>query len=426
MTTTDTPIPSSPISSCLCLDEPLATSSTIYYTVELLPNIQLVDLTVFGANNPTAFSFNGSITLNAIDYTATLAVSDSNQQQRIIVVPLPKGVVDISRRTQQQTDDHVHIKIPWQGPISLDATTASLMPASIYRDIISVHCIECNQCVVTTNGQGFERVLDMPSDYWREMVDFWICHREEYKIVPKAEELLKTRSDQLLVSASRLFVHPSQLCLDKLKVVKDTNNANTHWWSLLECCACKSPLGHVRLDNDDIIEAKLDKWALSTQNKMANENNRIPPISFIRYFAVDLVELGRAHAGYRILVQEQTTKQTRLMIWVLNWSTQLLTNTLQLAMADSESTNHLPKYWEVIKLLYCKISLNTASNVTSKSLLTNWETNKQVETMTLHTKWCDALTEALDASSRALPPSRRVGFPGFTVGFLPLHPVSIK
>ena len=64
-----------------------------------------------------------------------------------------------------------------------------------------------------------------------------------------------------------------------------------------------------------IVEAKLDKWTLVVKHKVADSNDAtVTPLSFIRYFAVDLVELGRAHAGYRILVQEQGTKQIRLMV----------------------------------------------------------------------------------------------------------------
>jgi hypothetical protein len=60
---------------------------------------------------------------------------------------------------------------------------------------------------------------------------------------------------------------------------------------------------------------KLDKWALTIRNKVScSDNTHVQPYSFIQHFAIDLVELGRAHAGYRVLIQEQTTKQTRIMV----------------------------------------------------------------------------------------------------------------
>ncbi|KAI8055034.1 HECT-like ubiquitin-conjugating enzyme-binding-domain-containing protein [Syncephalis plumigaleata] len=278
--------------------------------------------------------------------------------------------------------DHIHIKIPWQAKVTTtsSATELSLIPASAYLNAIELLCHECNECIVTTNDEGFARVLDMPSTYWRELADLWICHREEYKIVPEAEALLKPRIRQLLVSTSHLFVHPDQLRMDQLQVdkasygkgikedkeeedckmdlkkalviavgVKIQDGNATSWWLPISCRACKAPLGIARLDNVDVInEVKLDKWAVTIRNNVSCDNqDYVQPCSFIQYFAIDLVELGKAHAGYRVLIQEQTTKQTRIMIWVLNWSTRLLTNTAQPVMnKQAGDTNDIVEYWE--------------------------------------------------------------------------------
>jgi hypothetical protein len=201
-----------------------ADSTMVCYTVELLSNIQLLDLTIFNGQDSAITCFDGSITLNVTDATATITVSSDNVESLYPYAhtfPLPKGSIDLACMTQQSMPDHIHIKIPWQSAtttMTSNTTEWSLMPARTYLNTIELLCHECKECIVNTNNEGFVRVLDMPSTYWRELADLWICHREEYKIVPEAEALLKPRHRQLLVSISHLFIHPSQLCMDQIQV----------------------------------------------------------------------------------------------------------------------------------------------------------------------------------------------------------------
>ncbi|RKP23277.1 HECT-like ubiquitin-conjugating enzyme-binding-domain-containing protein [Syncephalis pseudoplumigaleata] len=309
-------------------------------------------MTVFAASHQhqhaSISSFDGHIALDAADATATITVlpecDGSTLQPQTLACPLPEGVVDLSCRTQQRQHDHIHIKIPWQDGTSNasdDTSARSLLPASAYRAAVRLLCRECRQCIVATDGRGVTRVLDMPSAYWREMADLWICHRAEYKIVPEAEALLKARPHHLLASASNLCVHPDQLCRDRVHVNEKARAITVG----------------VTVGIDCMSEVKLDKWTLLVDSDDGGHEHT-PPCSFIRYFAIDLVELGRAHAGYRVLIQEQATKQTRVMLWVLNWSTRLLTNTRQ---PDMHAMDDTPAYWEVIKLLYCRVPADMAT-----------------------------------------------------------------
>ncbi|KAJ3284336.1 hypothetical protein HDU79_008294, partial [Rhizoclosmatium sp. JEL0117] len=104
----------------------------------------------------------------------------------------------------------------------VESNTESLpsMPsnADALRCVSELHCHKCRAAV---SRASFEKVKDLPSEHWHELLDCWACHQEDYSHLQKghyAGSVIPSRERQLLVAQNYLLVHESDLIMDQLMI----------------------------------------------------------------------------------------------------------------------------------------------------------------------------------------------------------------
>ncbi len=81
-------------------------------------------------------------------------------------------------------------------------------------------------------GSVFRRILPLPSPYWRELSDMWVCHKEEYALGFSDDVIFAAPSNSLISSTAFQF-HQSDLFGFSLIC---------HiWLSEMHLCRCHSP-----------------------------------------------------------------------------------------------------------------------------------------------------------------------------------------
>jgi hypothetical protein len=197
----------------------------IQYYVELLTHIKLVDLVLV---------YKDTLDYDGLDFTlefeqtnkhtvVNVVIKVSEEVTRQIKIDLP-GCIETDQVASARAKDHLNIKLRWKDQALNHSKTiyswlSPPMPAAAFKETSRILCDACRACIADAGEtKRFRRVIDLPSEYWREMVDCWVCHREEYEVVKAAEANLTAKSDTLLVGASHLFIHPNRIDMKKIRV----------------------------------------------------------------------------------------------------------------------------------------------------------------------------------------------------------------
>lgn len=158
---------------------------TVNYYVELLSRISSISVLVEEEDENVRF-----IAENLVQIDSRL-IKLVLQDQQAINIPLPIDVARIPNLTScfKQKGNIVSIRLPLVD-VKVDRSTNALMSisssykwsASYLRKSVAnytFNCLSCNHTLI--DYSNIKSVLDMPSELWAEMMDFWHCHKPDTK-----------------------------------------------------------------------------------------------------------------------------------------------------------------------------------------------------------------------------------------------------
>ena len=186
-------------------------------------------------------------------------------------------------------------------------------------DDININQIGDETCSnVNNNAKRWKRIVDLPSTYWFELVECWVCHPDDTKQpqhqqhIPDAMNNGKNMiaAEGVLVSANDcVYLHPSDIRSDKL-------NHSDH----VKCGNCNFILGKQTPSNQfHLLKKGLSFSVLNKDDSVQRlECGEMDTVMYT------LFEHSRAHATYKFLIRCKETHEPALMIWIRNWFTPVL------------------------------------------------------------------------------------------------------
>ena len=166
--------------------------------------------------------------------------------------------------------------------------------------------LECNACKnVILSSEDFPRLSDMPSEHWRELMDYWHCHKPSVKGTPSEGALYSsTYNHSLRPTATEILIGKAYFL-----VLPESINKCTISGTNLKCKGCGSQLGEATSDN----LYKLPKWRLV----LRDERGACDTFSAMDDVLGSLVEYAREQSGRYLLVKCKGSTAQQLL-WLFN------------------------------------------------------------------------------------------------------------
>ncbi|KAG0373687.1 hypothetical protein BGX24_011380 [Mortierella sp. AD032] len=224
---------------------------------------------------------------------------------------------------------------------------SSPLPASQLQGLENLACGSCgnvllnstsNSTTTTTSTQGpIQRVVDLPSEHWQELVDCWMCHEEDFTELREGD--LGARLGQALVGGTYLLIHAKDVDHEAVMIEEDARSVD---WKRTTTSSTaigqKESRGvgvrlHVRdaclqsaMADLEMIQVKFHKYLVRYHGKHEQKSLTIPRQRFPSYVATEIFESARHHATYRFIIQDRLQGRDMLLLWMLNWDTTVVTN----------------------------------------------------------------------------------------------------
>lgn len=276
----------------------------------------------------------------------------------------------------------------------------------------------CAFCLVPLVTPAPTQYRDLPSEYWEELVDAWMCHPEEQtladlKMNMRGEEGKSGRKfgfwpteGEALVGGSYIMFEGRSVVGRNVTEIVGTNRGES---ACLIRCLCGAIIGRRqerRLENGSTLKMyRLSKYAIRLISAAA-ECPKIPMSAFI---VRDMIEHVQAHATYRFVLSDEEKERPRILVWLFKPRIRIsymLTSPLFLPWSDSI---------EASKVLYKILGPDSTTDI--KELLNKYPGFPQAEHLYYPMGVCRKLASLLSESTRAYPDSLRT-MTGLEVGWL--------
>ena len=150
------------------------------------------------------------------------------------------------------------------------------------RDIHTLFCKHCSSCLISTD---FTRILSLPSPYWLEFADLWICtcthgtpdhdhshqhgsSKDRFKQFPLSE--IQAKEKICFIGNNFVMLHKNDMNSNSFSIRKDENgnsivklptieSANYNVAFSIECTQCNKPLGYLEPQTEGIFPPKISK-----------------------------------------------------------------------------------------------------------------------------------------------------------------------
>lgn len=273
----------------------------------------------------------------------------------------------------------------------------------------------CERCafIILDSRTNCQRLNEMPSDNWMELMDYWHCHKPD----SQREFTSSSKSDFSTFSSSRNFtLKPSinevlisgssfhtllDTIKDKIEVLQQESEI------VLRCINCSNVLGERTASNDI---CKLYKWKLNLQCIQSNKLDYYPPqndvILMIWNYVIN-------YSGRHILLKCKGHKNLLIWIFALDIGVTLTDNIV---------------YPNSVKILYLSEDSNENHNITEqgehlKIYNTNTNANKNkntnIEELTVNELPYEQFLAELNKNNQLLPRTAQM-FNKWRVSYLPL------
>lgn len=109
------------------------------------------------------------------------------------------------------------------------------LPASQLQGLNNIACGCCGQPLLATQDNNethgpIQRVVDLPSEHWQELVDCWMCHEEDFTELREGD--LGARSGQALVGGTYLLIHAENVSQFAVVIEQDARTVDVSLLSL--------------------------------------------------------------------------------------------------------------------------------------------------------------------------------------------------
>ncbi|KAI5996189.1 HECT-like ubiquitin-conjugating enzyme-binding-domain-containing protein [Pisolithus albus] len=205
----------------------------------------------------------------------------------------------------------------------------------------------CTSCLIPLVTPAPTQYRDLPSEYWEELVDAWMCHPEEQTL---ADLKMNMRGEvgkggrrfgfwptegEALVGGSYIMFEGRSVVGGNVTEVVGTSRGDT---ACLIRCLCGAIVGRRqerKLENGSTLRMyRLSKYAIRLISAAA-ECPKIPMSAFI---VRDMIEHVQAHATYRFVLSDEEEERPRILIWLFKPRIRIsymLTSPLFLPRSDS-------------------------------------------------------------------------------------------
>ncbi|KAF9439021.1 hypothetical protein BGZ76_001473 [Entomortierella beljakovae] len=353
--------------------------------------------------------------------------------------------------------------LPNTNPIS--EFPSAPLPAAQLQGLESLACRCCGNTLLrfsdtALNGERYiQRVVDLPSEHWQELVDCWMCHEEDFSELREGD--LGARRRQALVGGSYILIHGLDVELSAIVVENDAypvdwTKGSKRKWRPIACSRCMHPVGDgwyqsksERETDLEVLQVKFHKYMVDFigKDEITGTSLTIPRQSFPAYVAAEMFESARHHATYRFILQDRLSGDDKMLLWMLNWDSSVIINQprprefplawdLSLLQDQHSSSNDLKSNTirrgkKVMKVLFLKsVMVNDEdrkeNRTTSKesALWDQWHGDPSVEKLQFHKGLLLGLLNMLEESTSSLPPTINVaasgimGMEGMQLGYI--------
>ncbi|KAL1743519.1 HECT-like ubiquitin-conjugating enzyme-binding-domain-containing protein [Schizophyllum fasciatum] len=268
-------------------------------------------------------------------------------------------------------------------------------------------CASCSLPLV--QGGKLLEYSDLPSEYWEELVEAWMCHADQKlnERVMSAGRGLWPAPGQALVGGSYVLFDQSSVSGHNLRVAEHAKRGED--WRHVRCL-CGSMIGRCREHQPDggeqTVTYRLLKYAMRPMGPSV-EPVRIP---LSAYIVEDLTELVQAHACHRFILFDEEEEQPRILLWLFKPS-------IRIAYALSRAYA-LPRRGAVhaAKVLF-KLLGPSEGHPNLKDTLDRYPGFPQAEYLYYPMGVCQQLAALLRQSNQAYPEVMRT-MTGLEVGWL--------
>ncbi|KAK9248916.1 ubiquitin-conjugating enzyme E2-binding protein [Lipomyces tetrasporus] len=282
------------------------TQDGVAYYAELLPHISQITLTMWPLTVVPSH-------LTRLSSSKIYIKTTSDSAARTIVLP-GRTAKDAPLSLQQSCQLNSNNKT---GSLRVKAEREerkehiSPLPARQLSGCKSVQCSECGVVLLKDNM----KYLDLPSENWYEMLDYWHCHKPDHQHGYEggnaiSRDALKPRKSLALVGLTYVMVVGDDICSERIKV-SDTLP------KMVACSACSCDVGIVdRLDQNIV---KLYKWNLSLEPKSISNDITLCRYSLEIFVTEMLLEIIEFHSTHQFGIAALSDEETILCyLWVFN------------------------------------------------------------------------------------------------------------
>ena len=186
--------------------------------VEFLPRIQSLSFLVETTDDVGMDADKMTLECDA----NTLLLSSMERQWSVCALPSDCIRVDCATATFALLPENnstlgvmCRVKAYWMGA-ALDAADVVAKPMSASALKAPIRAISCRACASDLIGfigdcdkPLFDRVMDLPSEYWQELIECWLCHPDQERLAVLSGHKLRPLPRSLLSGPSFFMVDPS-------------------------------------------------------------------------------------------------------------------------------------------------------------------------------------------------------------------------
>ncbi|KAK9237609.1 ubiquitin-conjugating enzyme E2-binding protein [Lipomyces kononenkoae] len=279
----------------------------IAYFAELLPHIAQISLTISPLD---------AVPIHFTRISSSKLYVKATSESAASIITLPGSTTkDVPISLQQLCQLNSDIKT---GSVRLkaerDEREEHIVPLSARQlsDCKAVQCRECGADLLKDNV----KFLDLPSENWYELLDYWHCHKPDHDHGHGAQNsiskhALKPRKSLALVGLAHIMTIKDDFVSDSIKV------SGTQFKEVV-CSTCCSEVGV--LDKLDQSITKLYKWNIVVESRTPINDSitsiQYPPEVFLAEILLEVIEF---HSTHRFTIAAHHDKERILIyLWVFS------------------------------------------------------------------------------------------------------------
>ncbi|KAJ1897289.1 E3 ubiquitin-protein ligase E3D [Kickxella alabastrina] len=408
------------------------------YYIEVLDNLQVVDIYA-ESTSPDA---NGAPRLVAedriqIDKDTTVKLPVAVNTRTAVRSQLPPTPTPTPRPVTKSTNPGwVRIRAPIAHASRKERleTTPQLITviqrpvtSSTIKGFNEICCQACGARLLsdTFKSRGHElSIRDLPSAYWGELVDCWVCHPEEDSLNVNADLLFSFEPDKcesqqqqrqssdeqsvptvdvwvgdiyVLVSASLCEDLPTRL------VHIDAKERFVNAYTELHCNSCNQVVGETgcmgrrRVNKLYLHRVRIDTPGERVDPTADKHTSTATSVSLSQVCCSEFLGHSGAHAVYKFVVEGRKSCKPAMLIHVVGWNAEL-----QAASGTDYSVADISSFSRCVKVLYTKFGDSNFDDMASQ-----WLADDAAELISLLDEDCISLVEILDRNMLLIPPQLR-------------------